>query len=435
MSNNGPAKIGKLLLKGGRVFDPVNKLDTVTDVLIDKGKIQKIGSVSSKSFSGKMIDCKDKLVVPGLTDIHVHLREPGREDKETIKSGTAAAVKGGATSVLAMPNTEPAIDSEGVVELIKNIIKKNSHNNVYICGAITKGREGQELVEIEKLKKKGVIAISDDGTSVDSEEVFLKALKQSKKEDILVICHSEDKTLSAKGVVNLGLTSTRLGLRGISKESEYKRIERDIELARKADARIHIAHVSCAESVELISKAKKQGVKITAETAPHYFSLTEEAVWSFDTNKKMNPPLRGKDDVIAIKEGLKNRTIDAIASDHAPHTQNEKDIEFDRAEFGVTGVETILSVTITELVDKGILSWPQAVAKLALNPAQILGIEKGSLSKGASADIVVVDPKKEWTVTKESSISKSKNSAFLGKTLKGVVEYTIHSGKIVYERE
>lgn len=421
-----------ILVKNGHIVDPANSIDEVKDILIEGAQISKVASNLAASAE-TVIDAKGKIVIPGLVDMHVHLREPGRENKETVASGTRAALKGGVTSVLAMPNTEPAIDCEELVESLKNIIKDTAHNNVYICAAITKGRLGQELVEIGKLKKNGVIAISDDGASVDNDVLFLKALKQVKREDLLVICHCEDKALSGQGVVNLGLTSTRLGLRGISKKSEYKRIERDIKLAESVGAKIHIAHVSCAESVELIAKAKRKGVRVSAETAPHYFALSEEAVWGFDTNKKMNPPLRSKDDVLAIKEGLKSGAIDAIASDHAPHTQNEKDIEFDRAEFGVTGLETTLSVTITELVDNGVLSWPQAITKLALKPAQILGINKGQLSKGSDADIVVVDPQKEWIATKESLVSKSKNSAFLNRRLKGVVEYVICAGAIAYK--
>ena len=423
-----------ILIKDGHIVDPVNNIDEVRDVLVENGKISNVAKnivVNTKTT----IDAKGKIVIPGLVDMHVHLREPGREDKETIKSGTHAALKGGVTSVLAMPNTEPAIDSSDIVDLVNEIIAKTAYNNVYICSAITRGRNGEEVTDIKEIKKHGAIAISDDGCAVNSDQVFLKAMQKAKKENILVVCHSEDESLSGKGVVNLGLTSTRLGLRGISKESEYKCIERDIELASKTGAKIHIAHVSCARSGEVVARAKKKGVKITAETAPHYFALSEEAVWDFDTNKKMNPPLRGKDDIAAIKEGLKKGTIDAIASDHAPHTQNEKAIEFDRAAFGVTGLETILSVTITELVDKGVLSWPKAVTKLTLNPSKILGIDRGTLSKGVNADIAIIDPKKEWVVTKENLVSKSKNSAFLGKTLKGVVEYTICNGKIAYAKE
>ena len=283
------------------------------------------------------------------------------------------------------------------------------------------------------LKKQGVLAISDDGASVDNSEVFLKALKIAKAERVLVICHCEDKLLSYGGVVNLGITSTRMGLRGISKESEYKRIERDIKLAEKVSAPLHIAHISCKEAVELIAKAKRKGVKVTCDTAPHYFALSEEAVWNYDTNLKMNPPLRSKDDAQAIKQGLISGIIDAVASDHAPHTENEKDIEFERAEFGVIGLETILAVSISELVHPGLLDWANLVRKLALNPAKILGIDKGTLGKGKDADMIVVSQDLEWQVKKEDFVSKSKNSAFLGKRLKGVVECVICEGKIAYK--
>jgi dihydroorotase len=365
--------------------------------------------------------------------MHVHLREPGREDKETIASGTKAALRGGVTSLLAMPNTQPAIDSVENINLLKGIIDKTATANVFIAGTITRGRKGQELADLAKLKNEGAIAITDDGLSVDSDELMLEAFKKAKQEKILVICHSEDKSLSAAGVVNLGFTSTRMGLRGISKESEYKRVKRDIELALKADAPVHIAHVSCKESVEIIAKAKKKGLRVTCETAPHYFTLDEEAVSGYDTNMKMNPPLRSKDDVVAIKQGLSDGAIDAIASDHAPHTENEKEIEFDRAEFGVVGLETELAVAITELIHTGLITWPELVKKIAFIPAKILGINKGTLSVGADADIVIVSPDKEWIVEKSGFLSKSKNSAFLGKHLKGVVEYTICAGKIVYK--
>jgi dihydroorotase len=332
-----------------------------------------------------------------------------------------------------MPNTSPAIDCLESLELLKNIIKKTAQVNVFVSAAITKGRLGKELTDIARLKKQGGVAITDDGFSVDDHKLFLEALKIAGKNKILVICHSEDKSLSAKGVVNLGLTSTRMGLRGISQESEYKRVARDIELAEKVKTAVHIAHVSCQESVEIIAKAKKKGVKATAETCPHYFSLSDEAALGYDTNMKMNPPLRSKDDVSAIRQGLKDGIIDAIASDHAPHTENEKDIEFERAEFGVIGLETGLAATITELVAAGILDWPGLVGKMALNPARILGINKGTLGVGTDGDIIVVDPDREWLVEKGGFVSKSKNSAFLGRKLKGVVEYTICGGKVVYK--
>ncbi|MFH1678433.1 MAG: dihydroorotase, partial [Candidatus Omnitrophota bacterium] len=390
----------KLLIKNGRVVDPANNLDEVVDIVVEKNRISKVGK-NVRGEADKIIDASGKIIMPGLVDMHVHLREPGGEDKETVASGTNAAAKGGITSVLAMPNTQPAIDSAENVLLLKKIIKERASVNVFIAGAISKHRLGKELADIAKLKTAGAIAISDDGSSVDNDRLFLEALNRAKKQKLLVICHSEDKSLSGNGVVNLGFISTRMGLRGVSNESEYKRVERDIRLAGKAGAPIHIAHVSCRESVELIAKAKKRGVKITAETAPHYFSLSEEAVLGYDTNMKVNPPLRSKEDVAAIKQGLKSGVIDAIASDHAPHTESEKDIEYERAEFGMTGLETALAVSITELVNTGLLDWKELVQKLAVNPARILGIDKGALSVGSDADIILVSPDKEWVVKKE----------------------------------
>ncbi|MEW6008275.1 MAG: dihydroorotase [Candidatus Omnitrophota bacterium] len=422
----------KLLIKNGRVVDPANNIDEIRDVLVDGLKISKVAKDINEKVE-KIIDATGKIVMPGIVDMHVHLREPGREDKETICTGTKAALKGGVTTVLAMPNTQPAMDCVGSVKLLKDIIKRSAVANVFIAGSITKGRLGRELVDIDKVRKEGVVAITDDGNSVDDEKIFLKALKEAKKNKVLVVCHCEDKALSKNGVVNLGIISTRLGLRGVSKEAEYKRVERDIGLAEKAYAPIHIAHVSAKESVELIAKAKKKGIKVSAETAPHYFYYSQDALSGYDTNLKVNPPLRTKDDVDALKQGLRDGTIDCIASDHAPHTENEKMVEFDRAEFGTIGLETELAVSNLELVGRGLLTWPQLVKKLCVKPAKILNIDKGMLSKGKDADIIIVSPEKEWVVDKSSILSKSKNSCFLGKKLKGMVEYTILAGKIVYK--
>lgn len=422
----------KILIKNGRVVDPTNRMDAIADVLIADGKITAVGGNLSLKAE-KIIDAAGKLVMPGIVDMHVHLREPGREDKETILTGTRAALKGGVTSVLAMANTTPSIDCPESADLAKDIIKKTARCNVYLAAAITQGRAGQRLSPIADLKKSGVIAISDDGNSVEDADILLEAFKQAKANKILTICHCEDKILSAGGVVNLGIVSTRLGLRGISNASEYTRVKRDIALAAKVKAPVHIAHVSCKESVEIIAKAKKKGIQVTAETAPHYFALTEEAVSGYDTNMKMNPPLRSKEDVAAIKQGLKSGVIDCIASDHAPHTENEKDIEFDRAEFGKIGLESSLAVSITELIKTGILTWSQLVEKLSFNPAKILHIDKGSLAKGRDADIVIVSPDKEWVLKREEIASKSKNSPFIGRRLAGKVEYTICAGKIAYQ--
>lgn len=422
----------KILIKNGRIIDPANNIDGILDILIENSKISKVAK-NIKNSAEKIIDATNKIIIPGLVDMHVHLRQPGREDKETVESATAAALKGGVTSLLAMPNTAPAIDCVENVALLKEIIQKTAVADVFIAAAITKGRLGRELTDIANLKKQGVLAITDDGVSVDDQELLLKALKLAQEQKVLVICHCEDKALSGQGVINLGIISTRLGLRGISKESEYKRIERDIQLAEKVGAPIHIAHISCQESLEIIAKAKVKGIKVTCDATPHHFSLTEEAVVGYDTNMKMNPPLRTKQDVEAIRQGLKNGTIDVIASDHAPHTENEKDIEFERAEFGVIGLETELAVSITELVHTGLLDWKAWVEKLALNPAKILGIDKGTLRQGKDADIVVVSPDKEWIVQKEEFVSKSKNSPFIGRKLKGLVEYTICRGKLAYK--
>jgi len=423
----------KILIKNGLLVDPVNKIEAVMDILVAGGKVSMVAK-GITAGADTIIDAKDKIVMPGIVDMHVHLREPGREDKETVASGTEAAAKGGVTSVLAMPNTLPAIDCAKNVNALKDIIKNSAKIDVFIAGAITIARSGKKLCDIGALKKQGAIAISDDGSSVDSGEIMLDAFSKAKKEKLIVICHSEDNALSGKGLVNLGFTSTRLGLRGISSESEYRRVDRDIKLAEKADARVHIAHVSCRESVDIIAKAKKKGIKVTAETAPHYFSLNEEALLDYNTNMKVNPPLRTRDDVEAIRQGLKSGVIDAIASDHAPHTENEKDIEFEYAASGSIGLETELAVSITELVHAGLLGWSDLVNRMAASPAKILGLDKGSLGVGQDADITIVSPEKEWTVKSRDFVSRSKNSAFLGRRLKGAVEYTIYNGKVVYKR-
>lgn len=422
----------RLLIKNGLVVDPEDKISRVCDVLVENGRISQLAQ-DINSDDADIIDAGGKIVMPGIVDMHVHLREPGREDKETVESGTLAGLKGGVTSMLAMPNTQPVIDSIENIRLLKDIISRSARANVFICGAITRERLGKELSDIAGLKSEGALAISDDGSSVDDQELMLRALQAAKKENIAVICHSEDKSLSGGGVVNLGLTSTRLGLRGISRASEHERVKRDIQLAQRAGHPVHIAHVSCKESVELISSAKKNGIAVSAETAPHYFSLSEEAAYGYDTNMKVNPPLRSKDDVSAIRQGLQEGVIDVIASDHAPHTENEKDIEFERAEFGVIGLETMLAAAITELIDTGLLDWPGLVKKLTYNPASVLRINKGRLKAGSQADLLVVSADRQWRVKKQEFVSRSKNCAFLGRDLKGVVEYTILAGKVVYK--
>lgn len=410
--------MGKYLIKNGRIIDPANKVDDILDILISDGKIERIEK-DIPAQAAEIIDAENCIVAPGLIDMHTHLREPGREDEETVFTGTRAAIKGGFTTVTCMPNTEPPLDNPAIIKSLKEIIERDALSNVSIVGCATEGRAGKRPTDFHKMKKEGVVAVSDDGSSVYDEKVMTEALQQSKEEDLLVIEHCEDKKISANGVMNQSFTATKLGLCGIPNASEYEMVKRDIELAKKLSCSIHIAHVSTKESVALIRKAKQGGVRVTAETAPHYFSLTEECCATYDTNTKMNPPLRSKEDIEAIKEALKDGTIDAIATDHAPHTDSEKDVEFDFAPFGIIGLETALSLSAMELVEKNIISWADLITKMSVNPARILGIKKGSLKKGSIADIAIIDPNKEYTYTKDSIESKSKNSPFINWILKG----------------
>jgi len=423
-----------ILIKQGRVIDPVNKCDGVFDVLVEKGTISKV----AKTIDGKarlVIDAKGKIVAPGLIDMHVHLREPGREDMETVASGTRAAIAGGITGISAMPNTRPALDNPGILKNLKAIIKKDAIVNVFIVGAITKDRKGALLVDMKAMKKEGAIALSDDGSSIQDEPLMRKALKAAKDAGLLLISHCEDKKLSESGVVNEGIIATKLGLRGIPRRAEYEFVDRDVKLAQKENAALHIAHVSCKEAVDIIRKAKKAGAPVTAETAPHYFSLDETACTAYDTRTKMNPPLRSPDDVQAIKEGLADGTIDAIASDHAPHGKHEKEIEFDAASFGIIGLETSLALAITNLADKKNVPWVRIIELMSAAPARILGLKKkGTLSPGSDADIVIIDPEKEWVYTKEAILSKSKNSPFINWRFKGKVTRVIVEGREILPR-
>jgi dihydroorotase len=352
-----------------------------------------------------------------------------------VRTGSRAAIRGGFTSVLCMPNTVPAIDKEDIIKSLKEIIARDALCNILIAAAITEGRAGQKLTDFDKLKKEGIVAISDDGSPIRVNKVMQEALGRSKEAGLLLIEHCEDPTLSSGGVMNSGFVSMKLGLKGMPANAEYEAVGRNLELAKKALARIHIAHVSTKESVELIRRAKKAGAAVTAETAPHYFTLTDECCASYDTNTKMNPPLRAKEDVDAVKKGLIDGTIDAIVTDHAPHTDSEKDVEFDCAPFGIIGLETALSLSATELVDKNIFSWDELITKLSLNPAKILGLAGGNLSEGSPADITIIDPDKEYLFKKEQIESKSKNSPFVGWKLKGKVSAVFVKGVIVMRDE
>ena len=418
-----------ILIKNGRIIDHANKVDEKLDVLVSDGKISKLGKPGSLPANGsQVIDAAGKFVVPGLIDMHVHLREPGSEYKETIATGTAAAKAGGFTSVCCMPNTNPVNDNRSVTEFIISQARSASAQ-VFPIGTVTKGSKGEELAEMGELHAAGCVAISDDGKPVMNASMMRRAMEYSRIFDMLIISHCEDSTLSFKGVMNEGIVSTELGLRGIPRAAEDVMTGRDISLAELTGGRLHIAHVSTAGSVRLIRDAKSRGVKVTAETCPHYFSLTEEAVRGYNTLAKMNPPLRTGDDVAAIKQGLKDGTIDVIATDHAPHAMDEKSGEFDYAPFGIVGLETALGLTL-KLVQEGVFSLAEAIRKLSVNPALILKLDKGTLSVGADADITMIDLNEDWTVDASQFKSKSKNTPFDGWNLRGKAVRTIVGGKI-----
>jgi len=424
-----------LVIKGGRVIDPVNSIDGIYNVILDCGVIKAVcANIPPEYYDVNMIDAEGAWVVPGLVDMHVHLREPGREDKETIATGTQAAAAGGFTAVACMPNTNPVLDEESK---IRYVIQRGEGCpcRIYPIGAITKALEGEELAPIGEMVKTGAKAVSDDGKPVAKSNVMRNALNYSKSFDIPIICHSEESALSYKGHMNEGLVSTRLGVRGIPVIAEDIAVSRDLLLAEYTGARVHIAHVSTAGAVRLIREAKSRGVKVTAETCPHYFTLTDEDVGMYDTNKKMNPPLRTAVDREAIIAGLGDGTIDAVASDHAPHVSEEKDVEFDAAAFGVVGLETSLGVVLTALVHKGLLTPAQMVERMSVAPNRILGLGGGTLKAGAVADITIINPSVKWFVDPDAFFSKSRNSAFLGMELEGAAAYTILGGKVVYKRK
>ncbi|MEA3560667.1 MAG: dihydroorotase [Candidatus Omnitrophota bacterium] len=423
-----------LLIKGGRVIDPANKVDKIVDIAIEKGRISQLGS-DIKPEGLKLIDARGLIVTPGLIDMHTHLREPGREDEETILSGSRAASKGGFTSVCVMPNTEPAIDKEAVVEFILSKAQQAGVVNVYPIGAITRGRAGKILAEMGELKRAGVVGLSDDGNPVEDSRVMRRALEYSKMFNLPIISHCEDKQLSAGGVMNEGWVSTALGLRGIPCICEEHIVARDISLAVLTGGRLHIAHVSSAGSVKIIKQAKKDGVNVTAEATPHHFTLNDENLRSFSTNYKVNPPLRTDKDVDAVKQALADGVIDAIASDHAPHSEEEKSVEFDYAPFGIIGLETALGLAIRELIEKKILTLSQLIEKMSVNPARILGLNKGRLDIGAEGDVTIIDLKRDWVVKEKEFRSKSKNSPFIGERLKGMAVITICRGKVVYDAQ
>jgi dihydroorotase len=420
-----------ILIKGGKVVDP-GRFVGVGDVLIDQGKVLAVGPNLQAPAGSTMIEAKDRLVLPGFVDLHVHFREPGFEYKETIQSGSAAAVAGGFTTVCCMPNTNPVNDNQAVTEFILERSRIAGLANVWPVGAITKGSEGKELAEIGDLRRSGCVAISDDGRPVMNSLVMRRAMEYALAFDLTVVDHCEDLHLAEGGCMNEGLVSTELGLPGIPSAAEDVMVARNLSLSELTGARLHLAHISTAGSVRMVREAKARGIKVTAEACPHHFTLTEEVVRGYNTHAKMNPPLRTWDDVRAIKEGLRDGTIDVIATDHAPHATQEKQQDFTEAPFGIVGLETALSLTLG-LVEEGVMSLEQAVEKLTSAPAAAFGLKKGTLAVGADADVTIVDQLAEWVVDPGKFRSKSRNTPFVGWKVKGRVLTTIVGGRVVFE--
>ena len=424
----------KILIKHGRVVDPANNISRVKNIYVEKGLIKSYPKnirILEQKRDVKVIDASKKVVVPGLIDIHVHLREPGYEHKETIKTGTLAAAAGGFTSIACMPNTNPINDNASVTDYILLKARTEGVVNVFPIGAITKNEEGVELAEIGEMYEAGCIGISDDGMPVVNSNLMRRAMEYVRSFDIPVISHAEDKYLSDGGVMNESKYSTLLGLKGIPNASEEVMIARDIHLSELTGTHLHICHVSTEGSVRIIKAAKKRGVNVTAEATPHHFLLSDEEVINYNTNAKMNPPLRSIRDVRAVQKGLKDGTIDIIATDHAPHSEDEKNVEFDKAPFGIVGLETALPLSLT-LREKKLLTLNEIIEKLTVLPARIINIDRGTLGKNKVADITIFDPNEKFTVDKNSFSSMSKNTPFDGWKLKGKVKYTIVSGKIIY---
>ncbi len=421
----------KLLIKNGTIITG-DRTEANKDILIEDGKISRIGEGITDT-ADQVIDANGLAVIPGLVDAHCHLRDPGYEYKEDIRTGTMSAAKGGFTSVACMPNTNPVIDNESIVRTVIAKARREAVINVYPIGAITKGQQGAELAEMGSMKVAGIVAVSDDGKPVMQASVMKKALIYAAGFGLTVISHCEDLDLAEGGSMNEGETCTRLGLHGIPSAAEDVMVAREIILSEYTGMPVHIAHVSTKGAVELIRQAKKRGVPVTAETCPHYFTLTEKACEGYDTNTKMNPPLRTQEDVDAVIQGLSDGAIDIIATDHAPHHFDEKNVEFELAANGIVGFETALPLALTYLVKPGILTLNQVVSKMSAMPARILKIDKGDIRVGADADLAIVNLEEEYVINPDEFLSKSKNSPFKGFKVSGRVKYTICGGKIVYQ--
>ena len=420
-----------MIIKGGRIIDSARNMDKVGDIWISDGLIKSIGKDVSAP-NAEVIDAKGKVVCPGFIDLHCHLRQPGFEQKETIATGTKAAARGGFTTVCCMPNTNPPIDNLPLVEYVKSVAEKEAVVRVLPIGCITRGRKGEELADMTEMAQAGVIGFSDDGSYVKNARMMRRAMEYSLPLGLPIIEHCEDPELAVDGVMNEGIIATRLGLCGIPNAAEEVAVARDIILAELTGARLHIAHVSTRGSVELIRQAKKRSVKVTAEVTPHHLTMTEEKVLGYNTNAKVNPPLRTQKDIDALIAGLKDGTIDIIATDHAPHTVNDKLCEFGMADSGISGLETALG-SLMGLVHAGKLLLPLMVAKLTSEPSKILESKFGTLAVGSPADVTIFDPDADWTVEAEKFASKGKNTSLDGEKLKGKVMMTIYGGKVVHK--
>lgn len=421
----------RMIIRSGLIVDPSQDLEMKGDLLVEDGRVKEIAPEIPVS-GAEVLDARGCIVAPGFIDLHVHLREPGREDVETIETGTQAAAAGGFTAICAMPNTQPVNDNRAVTRFILERAREVGAVRVYPIGAITRGLQGEALAEIGEMREAGIVAISDDGQPVMNAQVMRRALEYARQLEIPVIDHCEDKNLSAGGVMNEGLWSLRLGLKGIPAAAEQVHVARDIILAELTGAHVHLAHVSTAFSIELIRQAKRRGLRVTCEVTPHHLILTEEAVCQYDTNAKMNPPLRTERDVQALREALADGTVDAIATDHAPHHPDEKALEFDRAPFGIVGLETAVSLAIDRLVHGGILGWKRLVELFSTNPARLAHLPGGTLRPGAPADITILDPQRSVIVRSERFRSKGRNTPFEGWSLTGAVRATLVAGRLVY---
>ncbi len=421
----------ELLIKNGRVIDPANGIDKECDVLIVNEKVADVGKVEKPAQ--KIIDATGKLVTPGLIDIHVHFREPGDEEEETIASGSAAAVAAGFTSVVCMPNTKPPIENETDVEYVHRKARQARKTHVYTMGAITKGREGVELAEMGFMAEAGAVGFTDDGSGVQDPAVMLRALKYADMFDVVIAQHCQDNAFAGNGVMNSGYYSTILGLPGIDPLAEEAMLWRDIQLVRKTNVRYHAQHISTAGSVELMKAAKKDSLPITCEVTPHHLLLTEECCAEYDTNYKVNPPLRSAKDIEALKEAINEGLVDALVTDHGPHLKSEKELEFLAAPFGIASLECALALFVKALIEPGILDWPGFIRMMAENPAGIIGVDKGTLGVGKQADVTIIDPKAEYEIDVNKFRSKSRNCPYHGWKVTGKVEKTIVGGEIRFE--